>query len=244
MDWTSKVVLVVGGTADSGRAVVRTVADAGGTVAFTYNRSESEADALLEDCSGSGHSSWRCDVTDRDDVSAVVEDVFEEHGSVDAIVYTVGVISRDPIGELPAASWANHLDANVTGAFNVVSSATPHLKAQGSGAIVALSASPGVLRSTDLAAYDASKRALEAFIEETARELGPHGIRANVVAPGFIRDPDALSEDAKRDLYDQQPYERLTTPQTIANASLFLCSDAAGTITGAILPVDSGLALQ
>jgi 3-oxoacyl-[acyl-carrier protein] reductase len=100
-----------------------------------------------------------------------------------------------------------------------------------------------VLRSDQLAAYDASKRGLEALVEETARDLGPHGVRANVVAPGFIRDADALSEEQRADLLEQVPYKRITTPEDVADACLYLCSDDAAVVTGAVLPVDSGLAL-
>lgn len=235
--------LVLSGTADSGRALVRTVAEAGGTVGFTYNSAEETADALLAELPGDGHAAWQCDVTDAEATADVVDEAFDALGDVDALVYTVGVIARGAVDEMDPQGWQDHLDANVTGAFNVIRAAAPHLEAQGHGAVVALSASDGIMRSDSLAAYDASKQGLVALVQETARELGPHGVRANVVAPGFIRDPDALSAEQKQDLYDQQPMDRLTTPQDVADACLYLCSEDAQTVTGAVLPVDSGLAL-
>lgn len=235
-------VLVVSGTADSGRALVRKVADAGGTVGFTYNNSEDAAEELLDDVDGDIEA-WQCDVTDADEAEAMVDDAFDALGEIDAIVFTVGVISRSAVDEMDPTDWQDHLDANVTGAFNLVRAASPHLQEQGDGAMAFLSASEGILRSDSLSAYDASKQGLEALVKETARELGPHGVRANVVAPGFIRDPDALSEEDRQDLLDQQPVKQLTTPEAIADACLFLCSDDARTISGAVLPVDSGLAL-
>lgn len=244
MDYEGDTVLVLSGTADSGEATVRKVDELDGTVGFTYNSSGEQADALLEDLDGDDHQSWQCDVTDRDDVAAFVEAAFDAFGSVDAVVYTAGVIDRAPLTEMDPETWQNHLDANVTGAFNVLQAVGPRFEDQGEGAFVALAASEGILRSTDLAAYDASKQGLVALVQEAARELGPNGVRANVVSPGFIRDPDALSEDAKQDLLDQQPYKELTTPEAIANAALFLCSEDAATITGAVVPVDSGLALS
>jgi NAD(P)-dependent dehydrogenase (short-subunit alcohol dehydrogenase family) len=236
--------LVVSGTADSGRALVRTVADAGGTVGFTFNASSDTADELLGDLPGDGHEAWQCDVTDPEATSEMVDDAVDALGTIDAVVFTVGVISRSSITETAPPDWQDHLDANVTGAYNLLSAVGPHLEEQGDGAFVAVSASQGILNSPNLAAYDASKKGLESLVQEAARELGPAGVRANVVAPGFIRDPDALSEDQKRDLLDQQPYERLTTPQDVANACLYLCSADAATVTGAVLPVDSGLALD
>lgn len=233
---------LVSGTSDSGQALARTIAANGGTVAFTYHEASDSAADLLEELPGSSHDHWQCDVTDRDDVASVTNEVFTDH-DVDALVYTVGVIERAAVDELSIRSWHRHLEANVTGAFNVIAETAPRFAEVGAGSIVALSASPGILRNTDLSAYDASKQALEAFVLEAAREFGPDGVRANVVAPGFIRDPDALSDDARQDLLDQQPYKQLTSPRAIANACLFLCSEEAATITGAVLPVDSGLAL-
>lgn len=235
--------LVVSGTGDSGQAIVRTLAEAGGTVGYTYNTSKETAQELLEDLPGDGHEAWQCDVTEWDETSAVVDEAIKQLGELDAVIYTVGVISQNPIQGTDSQAWQNHLDANLTGAYNLLRAVSPTLQTQSDGAFVAISASQGVLNNANFSAYDASKQGLEALVQEAARELGPHGVRANVVAPGFIRDPDALSDEAKQDLLDGQPYDRITKPQDIANACLFLCSEEAATVTGAVLPVDSGLAL-
>ena len=235
--------LVVSGTADSGEALVQTVAEAGGTVGFTYNSAASQTDELLDNIPGDGHEAWQCNVTDADETRVTVDRAFDVLGHVDAVVFTVGIISRAAVDEIPSDEWQDHLDTNVTGAYNVVHAVAPHLKSQSSGSIVALSASEGVLRSANLAAYDTSKRGLEALIQETARDLGPHGVRANVVAPGFIRNPEVLSADQHQDLFDQQVRERVTTPQDVADACLFLASEDAASVTGVVLPVDNGLAL-
>lgn len=242
MDSPGSTVLVVSGSSNSGRAVARKVADAGGTVGFTYNSGEEEAQALKDEL-GDGHKMWHCDVRNADETSDTVSEAFETLGHIDAVVLTVGVISRATVDELDPETWEHHLNANLTGAYNLIHAVAPRLKEQGDGALVALSASDGVIRSGRLAAYDASKRGLEALVQETARDLGPHGVRANVVAPGFIRDPDQLSDNQRGDLLEQVPFERITTPEDVADACLYLCSDDAAVVTGAILPVDSGLAL-
>jgi 3-oxoacyl-[acyl-carrier protein] reductase len=240
----NRTLLILSGTSDSGGALARTVADAGGTVGLTYNSASEDAEELLEELPGDGHEAWQCDVTAPEETAAVIAEAFDILGHVDGVVFTVGVIASSPIGETAVEDWQRHLDANVTGAFNVIKAATPPLQEQGDGAIVVVSACDGIMRNRNLAAYDASKQALIALAEEAARELGSAGVRANVVSPGFIRDPDALSDEDRQDLLDQQPYEQLTTPQDIANACLFLCSDLAATTTGAVLPVDSGLSLE
>ncbi|WP_254533059.1 SDR family NAD(P)-dependent oxidoreductase [Natrinema gelatinilyticum] len=244
MTGADQTLLIVSGTSDSGSALARTVADAGGTVGFTYNSATDAAEELLADLDGDDHEAWQCDVTVPDETASVVSEAFDTLGHVDGLVFTVGVIARSSIEDTKPAEWQRHLDANVTGAFNVIKAAAPEFTAQGDGSIVAVSACDGIMRSPNLAAYDASKQGLIALVQEAARELGPDGVRANVVSPGFIRDPDTLSADARQDLLDQQPYKQLTTPQDIANACLFLCSDRAATTTGAVLPVDSGLSLE
>jgi 3-oxoacyl-[acyl-carrier protein] reductase len=243
MDWSDQTVLVVSGTSRVGRAVVESVADCGGTVGFTYHTARDEAEELLDGLSGSGHRSWRCDVTDEAATAETVSDAFESFDGVDALVYTVGVIRFESVSEASERTLHTHLDLNVKGAFTLLGAAAPHLEAQGHGAVVALSASAGILRKPNLASYDASKRALEGLIEEAARELGPAGVRANVVAPGFVRDPESLSDPERRDVLADQPVERLTTARDVADACLFLCSDWASRITGAVLPVDGGAAL-
>lgn len=239
---SDSTVLVVTGTSNSGRAVARKVADAGGSVGFTYNSQEEEAQALLDEI-GADHEMWQCDVRDADATADTVRAAFETLGHVDAVVFTVGVISRATVDELDSDTWSHHVDANLTGAYNLIHAVAPKLKGQGDGALAALSASDGVLRSDRLAAYDASKRGLEALVQETARDLGPHGVRANIVAPGYIRDPEALSDEQRESLLEQVPYDRITTPADVADACLYLCSDDAAVVTGAVLPVDSGLAL-
>lgn len=243
MGRTNQNVLVVSGTANSGEAVVRTVADDGGNVVFSYASSEEHAEQLIGDIPGENHEAVECDVADADAVDELVDVAVDTFGEIDALVFTVGVISRAPIEDTDLETWQNHLDANVTGAFNVINALAPVFREQGHGAIVALAASEGILRSEDLSAYDASKQGLVALVQEAARELGPHGVRANVVSPGFIRDPDELSAEQRQDLLDDQPYKRITSPDDIADACLYLCSEEAATITGAVVPVDSGLAL-
>lgn len=240
---TGQTAVVLTGTGGAGEAIVRTIAEAGGTVGFTYNSSREKAIQLRTDLPGDGHEIWHNDVTDAEETAEVIDDAFETFGKVDSIIYTVGVISPSAVGEVASETWQKHLDTNVTGAFNVLQAATPHLKKQADGAFVALSASEGILRNDELSAYDASKQGLEALVREAARELGPHGVRANVVAPGFIHDTDAISEERREELLEQLPYNRITRPQDVADAALYLCSGDAATITGVVLPADSGLAL-
>lgn len=242
MGYSNSSVLVVSGTSKTGSALARKVAEAGGTVGFTYHTEQERAESLLEEL-GDSHRAWQCDVTDADATNEMVNDVFDTFEQVDAIVYTVGTIKPASISDLSPETWQQHLEINVTGAYNLIHAASSHLESQETGAIAALSASPGVLRKSEFAAYDAGKQGLEALVKETARDLGQHGIRANVVAPGFMGDPETLPDEKRAGLLDQVPYKRITRPEDVADACFYLCSDEAAAITGTVLPVDSGLAL-
>lgn len=243
MDWSQKTVLVAGGTSRVGRVVAERVAEGGGTVGFTYQSSKRQARRLREELPGDGHHCWECEVTDSDEVDRTVAEAFETFDGVDAVVYTIGFIAFESVGESAVDTWRALVEVNATGAFNVVEAVAPRFRSSGGGSLVAVSASQGILREGGLAGYDASKRALEAYIKETARELGPAGVRANVVAPGYIRDPDELSEAHRTELLATQAIQRVTTAADVADACLFLCSDRAEAITGTVLPVDGGSAV-
>ena len=234
--------LVISGTANSGAATVRRAARRGDRVVFTYRSSEDRAQALLDEHDDADVSARQCDVTDAAETTEVVQSVFEE-GPVDALVYTAGIIARSPIAEVDDESWDAHVAVNLTGAFNVLRAAAPRFEEQGSGAIVALSASDAIQRNPDLSAYNATKTGLNALVQEVARELAPSGVRANVVAPGPIRDPSALSEADRRDLEERMPIGRICTPDDVALLALFLCSDEASLVTGAVVPIDGGMGL-
>lgn len=236
-------ILVVSGTANSGAAIARAAAEQGASVAFTYNNAEDEADALLAELEGMNHGAWQCDVTDVDDVSETVSAVIEEYGEIDALYYTAGVIARSLIEDTDEDMWANHVDVNLTGAFNILNALVPQLKKQGHGSIVAISASDAIQRNPELSAYNASKTGLNALVREAARELAPNGVRANIVAPGPIRIEEDLSEEARSDLIEKTPLSRICTPADIAAVSLFLTSEEAASITGAVVPVDGGIGL-
>lgn len=235
--------LVVSGTSNSGKAIVEKVAESGGSVVFSYHTREDLANEMLEQIPGENHHAVSTDVTDNESVNSLVTQAVDIMGGIDSVIYTVGIISRSRIGDTEKSTWENHLEVNVTGAFYLLKSLTPVFIEQGYGSVVALSATDGIFRNVNLSAYDASKAGLEALIKEAARELGPHGIRANAVAPGSIREPDSLTNKQKEEIINEQSLKKVVSPSDIADACLFLCSDSAKTITGTVLPVDSGFGL-
>lgn len=237
-----RTTLVIGGTANSGEAVVRQAAAAGDCVTFTYRGGQERVQPLLDELDGADVTARRCDVTDAEETTEAINAVFDT-STVDALIYTVGVIARAPIEETDDQTWDQHVAVNLTGAFNVLRAAAPCFEEQGTGAIVALSASDAIQRSKELSAYNATKTGLNALVKEVARELAPSGVRANVVAPGPIRDPEALSDEDRRELRERMPIGRICTPDDVAALSRFLCSEQAALVTGAVVPIDGGLGL-
>lgn len=243
MNWSDKTVLVAAGTSRVGSEVARQVANGGGRVGFTYRSSKRRARRLRDELPGEDHRCWQCDATDPNEVDRTVAEAFDAFDGIDSLVYTIGFIAFESVGESTIDTWRELVEVNATGAFNFVEAVAPRFRSAGGGTLVAVSASKGILRESGLAGYDASKGALEAYIKEVARELGPARVRANIVAPGYIRDPGELSEARRKELFDSQAIRRATTAADVANACVFLCSDRAKAITGTVLPVDAGSAI-
>jgi len=187
------------------------------------------------------------DVTDRAAVQALVADI----GPVDILVHSAGGV-RGQIGrnaeDVPEADWHAIVGANMTGAFLVAQAVIPGMKAAGRGRIVTISSGAGLgVSLTGIQAYAAAKAGEIGLTRQLAHELGQHGITVNSVAPGFVRSNptterqwDSYGDEGQRQLVGGIAMRRTGTVADIASAVLFLCSDAAGWITGQCLSVDGG----
>lgn len=234
--------LVTGGSNGIGRAIVRALLDAGARVAVLD---------LAE------HEPWRADervLTIVGDVgipvvaTGTVEHVVERFGSLDVLVNDAAAYPDALLTEMPAEEWRRVFDVNVTGPFCTTQAFARHRVAAGGGGSI-VNITTGSVQSPRPAggAYSASKAALETMTKVAALELGPHGIRANAVSPGYIdvrgetdAFPDRASDELRAKLVSSIPLAKAGRADDIANAVLFLCSPAAGHITGAVLHVDGG----
>jgi len=169
----------------------------------------------------------------------------EAHGVVDVVVANAGFSRAEHLGHLDDDVWASEMTINLTGAYALVDPITEAMARRGSGNVVFIS-TVNALQHFGNPAYAAAKAGLIAYAKAIAVERGGKGVRANVVAPGSVRTPAwdhrlAANPDLLDNVLPHYPLGRMVTPEEVANAVLFLASDAAAGITGVTLPVDAGL---
>ncbi|GGU21829.1 SDR family NAD(P)-dependent oxidoreductase [Lentzea flava] len=240
-DFTGKVAVVTGGTRGIGFATARALREAGATVVLTGRDAETAAKRAQEiDAHGVA-----LDVSD----SAAVKDVFKaiakEHGRIDVLVASAGVLEGGLIGMLTDEHVATTLGTNVAGTIACVQAAARAMMRKRSGSIVLLGSIVGERGNAGQAVYAASKAALSAFAKSAAKELGRSGIRVNAVAPGVIQ-TDLIAEQSDEVLAkikDDTALRRLGTADEVAKVIAFLAGDDASFVTGQVLGIDGGLVL-
>jgi 3-oxoacyl-[acyl-carrier protein] reductase len=230
-----RVVLITGGNRGIGLACAHMFAAQGDRVAVTYRSEPPEGP----------FTAVKCDVTSSDDVERAFSEVEAALGPVEVLVANAGITKDGLFMRMSEETFTSVIDANLTGAFRVAKRATsPMMKAR-KGRIVFMSSVVAYLGVPGQANYAASKAGLIGMARSMARELAPRNITVNVVAPGGV-DTDmvaALNEQQRAGMTAQTPLGRLATPNEVAAAVVFLASPLAGSITGAVLPVDGGLAM-
>ena len=164
---------------------------------------------------------------------------------MDILVNCAGITRDGLIAMMKEENFDAVIGVNLKGTFNMIKHCMPYFIKQRSGKIVNVSSVSGIMGNAGQANYSASKAGVIGLTKAVARELASRGITVNAVAPGFVDTDmtDALSDSAKENLISQIPLGRTGKPQDIANAVLFLASDAAGYITGQVLSVDGGMAI-
>ncbi|MEM1056197.1 MAG: 3-oxoacyl-[acyl-carrier-protein] reductase [Bacteroidota bacterium] len=246
LDLSGKNVLVTGGTRGIGRAIVQAAAAAGAHVAFTYRSSTDTAAALVDELGGDDRAlAIQADAADPEGAAGAIQAVTETWGSIDGLVVNAGITRDGLMIRMTPDDWQAVIDTNLTGAFHAAKAAYRPMMKQRAGSIVTVSSVVGVMGNAGQANYAASKAGLIGFTKSLARELGGRGVRANVVAPGYIEtDMTAgLGENVTEAMKGQIPLGRMGQPEDIAAAVLFLLSDASTYVTGHVLHVDGGMAM-
>jgi 3-oxoacyl-[acyl-carrier protein] reductase len=231
----SRSVLVTGGNRGIGLAIARAFEAAGDKVAITYRSGEPP----------SGFLAVKCDVTDQAAVDAAFEEIEAAQGPVEILVANAGITKDTLVLRMSDEDWSSVINTNLTGSFRVAKRASKGMLRQKKGRIIFISSVVGLLGSAGQVNYAASKSGLVGMARSLARELGSRGITANVVAPGFVVTDmtEELSDDLKAKYKEQIPLGRMASSEEVAASVVFLASEGAAYITGAVLPVDGGLGM-
>jgi NAD(P)-dependent dehydrogenase (short-subunit alcohol dehydrogenase family) len=242
-----RVAVVTGAASGMGRAIAEHLAGAGRRVAL-LDLDGDAAGAAAEDLirGGAQAVAAKVDVSDRGGVEDAIARVRAELGPIEILVTSAGLDEFRPFEEISVEDWERMLAVNLTGTFHCIQAAIPDMLAAGWGRIVTISSSSAQSGTARMAHYVASKGGVIGLTKALAIEYAPKGITVNTIPPGFIDTPMARRAEARGDLPSidavaaRTPVRRAGTPDDIAVACTFLCSDEAGYITGQALNVNGG----
>jgi 3-oxoacyl-[acyl-carrier protein] reductase len=234
-----RVALVTGGGKGIGRAVSCALARMGARVVVVYRSDSAAAEETAHELSG---QAVRCDVTDGPAVQAMVKEL----GPVDVLVNNAGAVRDNLLLRMKPEDWDHIIQTDLTSAYHTTRAVMSGMLRKRWGRIVNMTSIVGITGNPGQANYAAAKAGLIGFTKAIAKEIGSRGITCNAVAPGYVRTElteGSLNDEIVAELVKRTPLQREGTPEDIAAAVAFLCSEGAGFITGHVLVVDGGLSV-
>jgi 3-oxoacyl-[acyl-carrier protein] reductase len=233
-----KTALVTGASRGTGRAIASEISAAGASVVIGYRSGKDEAEALASEL---GARAVQADVSNAEEAARLVA----EAGDIDILVNNAGLTRDGLLARMSDDDWRTVLETNLSSVFYTCRAVCRPMMKKRAGAIVNVSSIVGVHGNWGQTNYAASKAGIIGFTKSLARELGSRNVRANVVAPGYVKTQltDVLPEEATAAMLQATPLGRLGEPEDVAGAVRFLCSDEASFITGEVILVDGGLGM-
>ena len=242
---TGKTALVTGAARGIGKAIALKFAQEGANIAFTdlvidENGKATEAEIAALGVKAKGYASNAADFAQSEEV---VKQVKEDCGSVDILVNNAGITKDGLMLRMTEQQWDAVIGVNLKSAFNFIHAAIPVMMRQRGGSIINMASVVGVHGNAGQANYAASKAGMIALAKSVAQEMGPKGIRANAIAPGFIDTAmtQELSEEVRKEWMNQIPLRRGGTVEDVANCALYLASDLSSYVSGQVIQVDGGM---
>ena len=234
-----KVALVTGAGRGIGKAIALRFAQEGANVAFTdlaINEAVEETVKELESM-GVKAKAYASNAASFDESHEVVKQVVEDFGRIDVLVNNAGITKDGLMMRMSEAQWDAVINVNLKSAFNFIHAVTPVMAKQRGGSIINMSSVVGVSGNAGQCNYSASKAGMIGLAKSIAKEMGPRGIRANCIAPGFIitEMTNQLSQEIKDQWAQQIPMRRGGTPEDVANVALFLASDLSSYVSGQVI---------
>ena len=242
---SGKTALITGAARGIGKAIALKFAQEGANIAFTdlvidENGKATEAEIAALGVKAKGYASNAADFAQSEEV---VKRVKEDFGAVDILVNNAGITKDGLMLRMTEAQWDAVIGVNLKSAFNFIHACVPVMMRQRGGSIINMASVVGVHGNAGQANYAASKAGMIALAKSVAQEMGPKGIRANAIAPGFIDTAmtQELSEEVRNERMKQIPLRRGGTVEDVANCALYLASDLSSYVSGQVIQVDGGM---
>lgn len=238
MNLKDKIAIVTGAGQGLGRAIALMLGEEGAVVAVV-GRTTSKLESVVAEITQAGGRAWpiTADLTEEDQVQGMVDQVMEKYGRIDILVNNAGITKDGLMMRMSEAQWDAVLTVNLKSAFNFIHAVVPVMARQRSGSIINMSSVVGVSGNAGQCNYSASKAGMIGLAKSIAKEMGPRGIRANCIAPGFIITDmtNQLSDEVKENWCKQIPLRRGGTPEDVAKVALFLASDLSSYVSGQVI---------
>jgi len=243
-----KVALVTGGGRDVGGDIARLLAAEGAKVAVNYRNSEAEAAALVDEITAAGGlaKAWKADISDYDDVTAMMDGVVADWGSMDILVNNAGLVKYQRFVESAPEDWKPQMDVCLYGALNCSHAAARHMVEQKSGRIINIVGDSSRIGEANISIAATARGGTIALGKSMAKELGRYNITVNTIALGLVetahQDPDFLAKHMDR-ILKAYPLKRIGKPEDVSPMVVFLSSQGAGWITGQVISVNGGFSM-
>ena len=240
-----KTALITGAARGIGKAIALKFAQEGANIAFTDLVIDENAEATVKEIEALGVKAkgYASNAASFEDTAKVVETVHADFGRIDILVNNAGITRDGLMMRMSEQQWDMVINVNLKSAFNFIHACTPIMMRQKAGSIINMASVVGVHGNAGQCNYAASKAGMIALAKSIAQELGPKGVRANAVAPGFIETAMTaqLPEEIRKDWMKKIPLRRGGQTEDIANVCLFLASDLSSYVSGQVIQIDGGM---